>query len=76
MIFEKKEIEELTKGIDETSASLVAFLEERLELCSPKFVENGNPNIEINKNELNRLTSELKTFVDLLLKLKPVKKEY
>ena len=44
MLFEKNEIEGLTKDIDETSASLVAFLEERLKLSSPKYVENnGHP---------------------------------
>lgn len=75
MLFEKNEIEGLTKDIDETSASLVAFLEERLKLSSPKYVENnGHPPMEINKNELNRLTSNLKNSVDLLLKLKPAKK--
>ena len=75
MLFEKNEIEELTKDIDETSASLVAFLEERLKLSSPKYVENnGHPLMAINKNELNRLTSNLKNSVDLLLKLKPAKK--
>lgn len=75
MLFEKNEIEGLTKDIDETSASLVAFLEERLKLSFPKYVENnGHPLMEINKNELNRLTSNLKNSVDLLLKLKPAKK--
>ena len=73
MIVEKKEIEELKNEIDKSSAALISFLEERLQLSNPKFVEYGNPNIEINKNELNRLASGLKTYVDLLLKLKAIK---
>lgn len=76
MLFERKDIEELKGDIEKASESLITFLDTRIKLSTPDVVEHSHPLMEINKNELNRLTSNLKTPVDLLLKLKPAKKGF
>lgn len=74
MLIERKEIETLRDALDETNTLLIDFLNERLDIASCRYVEHNHPLIDINENEFRRLVSNVKTNVDLLLKLKPVKK--
>ena len=74
MLIERKEIEILLNALDETNTLLIKFLNERLERTRCSHVEHDHPLIDINENEFRRLVSNVKTNVDLLLNLKPVKK--
>lgn len=74
MLIEREEIKTLLEALNETSISLIDFLETHLENTSCRHTEHDHPLIDINENEFRRLVSNVKTNVDLLLKLKPVKK--
>lgn len=74
MLIERKEIEILLDALDETSTLLIEFLNKRLKSTTCRYAEHNHPLIDINENEFRRLVSNVKTNVDLLLKLKPVKK--